>query len=93
VTVIQATAGGPLACQLESIRVDIDAGETDSGISGGEDVAGQAGAAADITAGCPFMGCRDTVYRGATGQVVDMRFRMEAGWVGDRNLWILRKQD
>jgi len=93
VTVIQAAAGGPSARELEGVLVDIDAGETDFGVGGGEDVAGQPGAATDITAGCPFTGCRNTVYRGTTGQVVYMRFRVEAGGIGGRNLWIPRIRD
>lgn len=92
-TVIQAAAGGPSACQLESVAVDIDAGEWDAGVGRGEDVARQSGAAADITVRCPFTGRRNAIYRGATGQVVDMRFRVEAGGIGDSNLWIPRKQD
>jgi hypothetical protein len=53
-TVIQAATGGALASQLESALVDIDTCKTDSGIGRGQNVAGQPGAATDITTGCPF---------------------------------------
>jgi hypothetical protein len=71
--------------------VNIDTGETDSGVGGGQNVAGQSGAATDITAGCPFTGRRNAVYSGATGQVVDMRFRVKPGGIGDSNLRIPRR--
>jgi hypothetical protein len=85
-TVIQAATGGALASQLESALVDIDTREMDSRIGCGQNVAGQPGAATDITAGCPFAGRRNAVYSGATDQVLDMRFRVEAGGIGDSNL-------
>lgn len=85
-TVIQPATGGTPTCQLEGALVNIDTGETDSGIGGGQNVAGQPGAATDITVRCPFGGRRNTVYRGATGQVLDMRFRVEPGGIGDSNL-------
>jgi hypothetical protein len=89
-TVIQAATGGPPTRQLDSVLVNIDTRETDSWIGSSQNVAGQPGTAADITAGCPFMGRRNAAYRGAAGQVVDMRFRVEAGGIGDSNLWIPR---
>lgn len=85
-TVIQPATGSPPACQLEGTLVNIDTGETDSGIGGGQNVAGQPGAATDITVGCPFTGRRNAVYSGATSQVLDMRFRVEPGGIGDSNL-------
>jgi len=85
-TVIQAAAGCSPGCQLESVTVDIDAGESDAGVGRGEDVARQAGAAANVAERCPFTGRRDVLYRSATGQVVDMCFRVEAGWVEGSNL-------
>ena len=85
-TVIQTTPVSPSARQLERVLVNIDTGETNAWIGGGEDVAGQPGAATDIAVRGPFTGRRNAIYRGATGQVVDMRFRVEAGGIGDSNL-------
>jgi hypothetical protein len=93
-TVIQAATSGPPVRELQGPLVDIDTGETDCGIGRGEDVAGQPGAATDITEGFPFMGRRNAVYRGASGQVLDMRFRVKAGGIGgDGNLKTPRKRD